>query len=228
MSYAFVQIDAVSLKQYHATRSITAENGQRIYEIVFYARRYFARESNKTSDMRFQAEKFNNDLQLLKNGGEYLYGDEDVTLEPAQGKYADKIAEVEETWERFYDNIRIIDTKKLMKENPNAGELFSDDAGLRVPNPEVIDALNQMENSTTEFDDLNKELLLLYTEGLNDEQDNFKLTLLFLRDSEFDCSRNWVYNYCQKYGYATQANCQRGRFGFRRAFSEKYQPPFER
>ncbi|MFT5619634.1 MAG: GAF domain-containing protein/HAMP domain-containing protein [Arenicella sp.] len=148
--------------------------------MVFYARRYFARESNKTSDMRFQAEKFNNDLQLLKNGGEYLYGDEDVTLEPAQGKYAEKIAEVEEMWERFYGNIRIIDTKKLMKENPNAGELFSDDAGLRVPNPEVIDALSQMENSTTEFDDLNKELLLLYTEGLNDEQDNFKLTLLFL------------------------------------------------
>ena len=181
MSYAFVQIDAASLKQYHTARAITANNGKRIYEIVFYAKLYTSQEKNQKSDMRLQAEKFNSELALLRNGGAYQYADEEIDLSPASGIYAEKLSQLEALWAKFYGFEKIINTERLMVASKAANSLdFLVEDALMVPNPEVVNALQNLINTSSELDDINEELLLLYTEGLNEEQVSFKLTILFL------------------------------------------------
>lgn len=181
MSYAAVQLDAESLKQFHAERSITASNGKRLYQILYFAKKYTAGENQSNlqklkSQMYRSAQRFNDELQKLKNGGNYKFGNETITLDPLSLKYQKEVNNLSVLWARFYGEVTVVNTEKLMVNSEDDINNF----GIKVPNKKVTDALNDIDKLYPEIDKLNDDLLVLFTEGLNQEQDNFRLTLLFL------------------------------------------------
>lgn len=181
MSYAVVQLDAESLKQYHAERTITATNGKRLYQILYFAKKYSTGENQSNlqklkSQMHRYAQRFNDELQKLKNGGNYKFGNEAITLAPLSQKYQKKVNDLSVVWSRFYAEISVINNEKLMVNSEDDVNNF----GIKVPNKKVVNALDDINKLYPEVDKHNDDLLLLFTEGLNQEQDNFRLTLLFL------------------------------------------------
>ena len=181
MSYAVVQIDANSLKQYHAERTITASNGKRLYQILYFAKRYTAGENQSNlqklkSQMFRHAQQFNEELQKLKNGGNYRFGNETITLNPLAEEYQKEMNSLYVNWSIFYGEVNIVNTEKLMVDSDDDINNF----GIKVPNRKVTDALGDIEKLYPEIEKFNDNLLVLFTEGLNEEQNNFRLTLLFL------------------------------------------------
>lgn len=181
MSYAVVQLDAESLKQYHAERTITATNGKRLYQILYFAKKYTAGENQSNlqklkSQMFRNAQRFNDELERLKNGGNYKFGNESIALNPLPPQYQKDVNTLSVLWARFYGEVNVVNSEKLMINSDDDINNF----GIKVPNKKVTDALDDIDKLYPEIDKLNDDLLALFTEGLNQEQDNFRLTLLFL------------------------------------------------
>lgn len=181
MSYAVVQLDAESLKQFHAERTITSSNGKRLYQILYFSKRYTSGENQSNlqklkSQMFRSAQRFNEDLQKLKNGGEYKFGNEAIALNPLPAQYQKEVNNLSVLWSRFYSEVTVVNTEKLMVSSEDDVNNF----GIKVPNKKVTDALENINKLYPEIDKINDDLLLVFTEGLNNEQNNFRLTLLFL------------------------------------------------
>ena len=181
MSYAVVQLDAESLKQYHAERTITATNGKRLYQILYFAKRYTSGENQSNlqkfkSQMSSSAQQFNQEFSKLKDGGTYRFGNEQITLTPIRDKHKKEINELSVKWALFFSKVSVVNRENLMVDSDDDINNF----GIKVPNKKVTDALNDIEKQYIEIEKLNDDLLVLFTEGLNDEQNNFRLTLLFL------------------------------------------------